>query len=403
MIGGSISGLFAALLLQRQGWRVDVFERSAGALTGRGAGIVAQPELRQALAAAGIGDAGEIGVTVPTRILLDHTGRELQRYPCPQTVTSWERVHGLLRARLPDGCYHAGRELKVIDFAGLRPVACLADGSAHAADLIVGADEIRSTVRQQLFPCARLEYAGYVAWRSLIDERALSSETHRRIFWTMAFGLPPGEQFLAYPVTGANDDMTPGHLRCNVIWYRPAEEATELKRLLTDAAGHVHALSIPPPLVRPEVRAELAEAAARLLAPEFREAVALSPQSFLQPIYDLESSRLAAGRVAIIGDAAFVARPHVAAGVIKAAEDVLAMVTALEEERSVEAALQRYEAERLPIGRRILARARSMGAHYRARQPESPMPPSDGDAAYARGVIEDTALMTFLRQPAAAG
>lgn len=397
VIGGSISGLFAALLLMRHGWSVDVYERSAGALAGRGAGIVAQPELREALAAAGIGDIGAVGVQVETRILLDADGRESMRHPCPQTVTSWERVHGLLRARFPDARYHAGCELRDIDLCGARPAARFVDGTVVEADLVVGADGIRSTVRQQLFPDARLEYTGYVAWRSLIDERALSPQTHRRIFWTMAFGLPAGEQFLGYPVTGPNDDLTPGNLRYNVVWYRPADEATELVRLLTDATGRHHPISIPPPLVRPQVRTELNDAAARLLAPEYREAVSLFPQLILQPIYDLESQRLAHGRVAVIGDAAFVARPHVAAGVIKAAEDVLAMVAALDEEKSVEAALLRFETERLAVGRHILARARQMGASYKARRPGDAPAPSATDKAYAKAVIEDTALTTFLR------
>ncbi len=398
VIGGSISGLFAALLLARYGWQVDVFERSAGALAGRGAGIVAQPELRQALAAAGIGDIGEVGVKVETRILLDHGGRELLRHACPQTVTSWERVHGLLRAHFPNDRYHAGRELKSVDVAPPRPRAHFNDGSTVEADLIVGADGIRSTVRQQLFPEARLDYSGYVAWRGLIEERAFSAATHARIFWTMAFGLPPGEQFIGYPVTGPNDDMTPGNLRYNVVWYRPAAEATELRRLLTDASGRYHPISIPPPLVRAEVREEINRAAHRLLAPEFAEAVSLFPQPILQPIYDLESARLATGNVAIIGDAAFLARPHVAAGVIKAADDVSALVAALEEEADVAAALRRFEADRLAVGKRILARARQMGANYTARGQGQEAAKSSTDADYARAVLEHTALTTFLRE-----
>ena len=219
---------------------------------------------------------------------------------------------------------------------------------------------------------------------------------HARIFWAFAFGLPPGEQFLSYPVTGANDDMTPGNLRCNFIWYRPADEAVELPRLLTDATGRVHALSIPPPLIRPEIIAEMRAAAARLLAPDYRQVVALAPQPFLQPIYDLESAAIARDGVAIIGDAAFVARPHVAAGVIKAADDVLALAAALDATPDIAAALRRYETERVAVGRRIVARAREMGRNYRA-DPGSPRL-SDRDTAYARRVVEDTALTTFLRE-----
>lgn len=395
VIGGSISGLFAALILIRRGWTVDVFERTPGELEGRGAGVVAQPELRAALAQAGIGDIGQVGIEITSRLLLDPTGQEVMRHPCPQTVCSWERVRGLLRSHLPAGRYHAACELKQIDIEGRTAVAVMADGNRHSAELIIGADGNRSTVRQQFFPEARLEYAGYVAWRSLVDEVAFTPALHKQLFWQMSFGLPPGEQFIGYPVTGPNDDMTPGNLRYNFLWYRPAREGSELTRLLTDDTGRMHTYSIPPPLVRGQVREEMRTAAALHLAPQFREVIAMSPQPFLQPIYDLESRRLAAGPVAIIGDAAFLARPHVAAGIIKAADDMLSMAAALDGEPDVESALRRYEAERVAVGRRILHRARAMGANYA----KGAHGQSSADVAYARAVLADTALTTFLREP----
>jgi 2-polyprenyl-6-methoxyphenol hydroxylase-like FAD-dependent oxidoreductase len=387
--------VFAALVLLRRGWQVDVFERSAGALAGRGAGIVAQPQLQQALAEAGLGDVGAVGVEIESRLLLDRDGSCIVEHRCPQTVTSWERIHGLLRAELDDPRYHAGREIAAVEMPGAEATVRFADGEALTADLVIGADGSRSTVRQQLFPEARLEYSGYVAWRALIDETAFPTGLHREIFWHMAFALPPGEQFIGYPVTGARDSTAPGELRYNVVWYRPAGEQTELRRLLTDTGGREHHLTIPPPLIREQVRDEMRTAARRLLAPQFQSVVALAREPFLQPIYDLESSRLVAGPVAIVGDAAFVARPHVAAGVIKAADDVLALARALDIEPDIPAALKHFEAERLPIGRRIVARAREMGASYRPAVGNEPRL-SSSDPAYARAVIEDTALIDFL-------
>ena len=145
----------------------------------------------------------------------------------------------------------------------------------------------------------------------------------------MTFCLPPGEQFLGYPVTGPDDDLRPGHRRYNVVWYRPADEATELRELLTDERATLHAISIPPPLIRRAAIDAMRAAAERLLAPQFRAVVRLIDEPILQPIYDLATPRMAFGRVAIIGDAAFVARPHVAAGVAKAADDAAALVAAL--------------------------------------------------------------------------
>src|SRR5438552_905394 len=79
-------------------------------------------------------------------------------------------------------------------------------------------------------------YAGYVAWRALIPEGAVSPSTHRDLFEYLAFCHPPGEQVLGYPVAGPGNDLRAGHRGYNFVWYRPADEDTELPRLLTDAA-----------------------------------------------------------------------------------------------------------------------------------------------------------------------
>src|SRR5690606_3372990 len=133
--------------------------------------------------------------------------------------------------------------------------------------------------------------------------------------------------------------------------------------LLTDDSGKTHEISIPPPLIRRAAIEEMHDAAERLLAPQFRAVVRLMDEPILQPIYDLESPTMAAGRVAVIGDAAFVARPHVGAGVTKAADDAAALTAALAAERDVAAALRRFEAQRLPVNRRIIEYARHLGSY----------------------------------------
>jgi 2-polyprenyl-6-methoxyphenol hydroxylase-like FAD-dependent oxidoreductase len=200
---------------------------------------------------------------------------------------------------------------------------------------------------------------------------------------------------LGYPVAGADDDLRPGHRRYNMIWYRPADERTELVSLLTDEKGVEHAMSIPPPLISRASIASMRDAAARLLAPQFRDAVGLVDQPILQPIFDLVSDEIAFGRIAIIGDAAFVARPHVGAGVAKAAGDAAALVAALSDTQDIAAALQQYQAIRLPEGRRMVQRARHLGAYLQAAR-------SSEEAAFAarhavgEAVLEETATLDFL-------
>src|SRR5207247_385235 len=114
-------------------------------------------------------------------------------------------------------------------------------------------------------------------------------------------------------------------------------------------------VSTPPPLIRPEAVARMGAAADRLLAPQFRAVIGMIDEPILQPIYDLETPRMAFGRVAIVGDAAFVARPHVAAGVAKAADDAAAPGGA-PAHHEVAAALRRARAGRGPVGRPRLGR-----------------------------------------------
>ena len=179
-----------------------------------------------------------------------------------------------------------------------------------------------------------------------------------------------------------------------MVWYRPADESTELPWLLTDDKGVTHSISIPPPLIRRDPIAAMRAAAERLLAPQFREIVRLIDEPILQPIYDLESPRLAFGRVAILGDAAFVARPHVAAGVSKAADDAAALAQALDGD-DVEAALRRFEAERLPQGRKIIERARHLGAYLQATQTAEERARSERHSI-PEAVLAETAVLDFL-------
>src|ERR1700736_762315 len=96
-----MSGLFAAILLGRAGWRADIYERSDAELTGRGAGIVTHAEMRAVLGAAGCDPTRDLGIDVAGRKTLDRAGRVIGRYDCPQTLTSWDRVFRLLREKLP--------------------------------------------------------------------------------------------------------------------------------------------------------------------------------------------------------------------------------------------------------------------------------------------------------------
>jgi len=393
VIGGSMSGLLAGIMLHRRGWDVDICERAEGELAGRGAGIVAQPELIAHMTALGL-DTRALGVAITTRQILDRAGRVTAALECHQVVTAWERVYRLLRDNFPHDRYHRGCGLGDIAQSGEGVRARFSDGKTIEADVLIGADGLRSTVRQLCRPEVVPLYAGYVAWRALIPKSAIPPDLRRELFAMMTFCLPPGEQFLGYPVAGPDNELRDGQRRYNAVWYRPADEVTELPALLTDSDGVTHSISIPPPRLRGEPIAAMHIAAESLLAPQCRALVRLFEEPILQPIYDLETPRLAFGRIALIGDAACVARPHVGAGVAKAAEDAAAIADALDG-NDVEAGLRRFEAQRLPENKKIVARARHLGAYLQSSQTAAERA-SSARHGVPEAVLAETALLDFL-------
>jgi 2-polyprenyl-6-methoxyphenol hydroxylase-like FAD-dependent oxidoreductase len=397
IIGGSMSGLFAATLLARAGWRADIYERAEAELSGRGAGIVTHAAMRTVLRAAGCDPSRDLGIEVAGRKTLDRAGGVIGRHACPQTLASWDRVFRMLREKFPPQRYHLGKELRHIAPSAGGVVAHFADGTAVEAELMVGADGFRSGVRARILPDVRPVYAGYVAWRGLVPESELSPAAHAELFDALVFCLPPGEQCLSYPVAGPDNDLRPGHRRCNFVWYRPAPEATELRRLLTDGAGHIHALGIPPPLVRAEVIAELREAARALLPPQLAEMISLTARPFLQPIYEVESTRMARGGVALLGDAAYLARPHVAAGVTKAAEDAMALAAALQSNDAIEGGLAQFEAARMGINRQVMQRGRDLGSYLQPHPANAQERRKAALHGTPQAVMSEIAVLDFLR------
>ncbi|WP_051975234.1 FAD-dependent monooxygenase [Cupriavidus necator] len=101
--------------------------------------------------------------------------------------------------------------------------------------------------------------------------------------------------------------------------------------------------------------------AARYLVQRAGLVVCGAAQPFLQVIYDVEVPQMAFDRVCLIGDAAFVVRPHAAAGTAKAAADAWALAGALKRHGDVVAALADWEPRQLALGQQLLERTRRIG------------------------------------------
>jgi len=361
IIGGSMSGLFSAAFLRQIGWDVDIYERSRVELVGRGAGITGHPELFQVLEASGAGTK-DLGVEVPKRIAVDREGRITDERPLRQIMTSWDRMQRLLRAGIDDAHYHLGWNFERVDQDGDGVRVQFSGGRVKTGDILVGADGTRSSVRVQLAPEIKPVYAGYYIWRGAPNEADLAPETLRTIYPLFTFYLPKYQQVLGYPIAGFDDDLTPGKRRYNVIWYRVAD-ADELRERCIDENGMQREFSVPPPLVRKDLIAKMQADARAIMPPPLLDCVLKIKQPFFTPIYDFTAPSLAFGRVAMVGDAATNARPHMGFGIAKAGCDAQALARCLRDYKDVDGALKAYDAERRPIGNTVVMHGRKLGTH----------------------------------------
>src|SRR3954454_22390686 len=376
IVGSSVGGLMAALLLRKIGWGVTVYERAVGDLAGRGAGLGVSQELLDVMAragapferSAGIAQAAHVWLARDGSIAYEHrrnlmagtaarahvgrarAGRTAYEHRRNLMASAWARVYQPLRAALPAASYRHAMVLERVDGT----TAVFADGSRDTADLIVGADGVYSTVRRQFLPDVQPRLANYVAWRGIIEEKEVPPETLEAVSGRIVFCFPPKEMLLSMRVPGG----------VYFIWYRGV---ADLKELFTDASGKDHGMSIPPPLIRTEFVAEMKMHALDVLPAPIAAVVQKAPQPLLQAISDMESPRLTFGRVALLGDAAFVVRPHVAGGAGKAAMDAPALADALASEHPIESALAKYEKQQLDFGTRIVRHSRYLGADLEGR------------------------------------
>ena len=356
VIGGSLGGLISALQLRDVGCDVDVFERSPVPLEGRGAGIVLHPVTTRYFEEHGLLDLDRVSSSARTLRYLTADGEVLLEESIAYRFTSYATLHAALVGSFTPARYHLDRDLVAIEDAVTRVVGRFADGSTETVDLLVGADGIRSTVRGLLFPDVHPAYAGYVGWRGTLPQDRLPPAC-ASLRDVLTYHVGDRTHVLSYEIPATIDEGR----SMNWVWYRNVPDGHALSALLTDRAGDLHDLSLPPGAVREDHVDELRRAALGL-PPPFAALIRATPEPFVQVIVDVEVSAMVRGRVCLVGDAAFALRPHVAAGTAKAAADARALAEAIEAAAGdVPAALRAWEPGQLALGRRTSARTREVG------------------------------------------
>ena len=361
VVGGSIGGLTAALLLRRLGFDVTVFERTPDNLDGRGGGIVLQPDTLRWFTECSTQHPEQVSTSTHHVQYLDGDNQVIHREATPWSYTSWGTFYRALLADFGTQNYLLGEYAAGFDQDADGVEVRFASGRRERGDLVVFADGIASPSRRRISPGAELEYSGYVGWRGTVPEREVSRETFELLHDSITYSVAPDTHINVYPIPSSDGGLAVGERLLNYVWYRNVPEGYELDELMTDKRGFPAKVSLHPGGVQDRFVDEMRSAAVQLLAPAAAEVVQRTEQPYLQAVYDAGVQRMALGRVALIGDAASAARPHAAAGTAKAAANAWALFDALGESADVAVALQKWEPGQLELGQRLLRRVKEMG------------------------------------------
>jgi 2-polyprenyl-6-methoxyphenol hydroxylase-like FAD-dependent oxidoreductase len=356
VVGGSLVGLSAAIALSRLGIEVTVAERSPQRAADGGGGLGVDVPL--------LSEVTGIADDPPVLHGIDRDGTAWH------LLQTWLEHHAV---RLPAVSMRRGTEVTVVQPGGPdhRASVQTAQGDTLTADLVVGADGARSTVRGAVDPQhSDARYAGVLLWRALVDEQALPH----------GLALPPeGEparevyagpyRLVTYPVPGTHGQTAVGHRRLNLVWYDPQQ------RDLLHGAGlldgdTVHG-SLAPGALPDGIQRRLAGFAAAHWPSPWRQALALALEAgtvFGTPIVHYKPARLAAGRTALAGDAGHAASPMIGGGFRQGLYDVRALTEALDggSVRAIPGALSSYQNARLAAAKQHVTLSEQATADYLA-------------------------------------
>jgi len=347
--GAGIGGLCAAIALTKVGFDVEVIER-APALTEVGAGIQLSPNAVMGLAGLGVAEAVLAVASRPEALemRIGKTGEKVFSIPILKDAKKhygapYVHIHRAdLIEILARGARFAGVQIRlnarvaayVREDTGLR--IGLDTGAIIPADLLVGADGARSTVRKQMLGEDQARYTGAVAWRITVPADVAPDLPHSAIVWA-----GPGKHAVTYRVR-----------RGELVNFVGVVETEKWHEESWDQPGDP---------------GELAEDFGGW-APPIPDIIAAAETCHLWSLFDRDPlPRWSDDRVTLLGDACHAMPPFQAQGAAMAIEDAIVLAKCLQAEGVSEASLRKYERLRKSRTSKVLASARSnMGVFHRS-------------------------------------
>ncbi len=368
IIGGGIGGTATARALLNKGFDVTIFEQ-APAFGEVGAGVQITPNAVKAILGLGCQDALYKAAFYPQAVVGRHwqSGRENFRIDLgPEFRTHYQapfiHIHradllDIFAADLPADICHFNKKCTGITQTPRGARAVFSDGTEFEAGLIIGADGVRSVVRQSVFGAGDLRWTGHQCYRALVPTGGVVPHTDP----VSAFWMGPKAHVVTYYVKGGD--------AVNIVAVTEAPEWVEESwstrasrdQMLGDFDGW---------------------------HPHLQELFAGVTDVFNWGLFDRDPMETwSQGAVTLLGDACHPMLPFLSQGAAMAIEDAYVLGEALAlYPGDLSAALAAYEGERLPRTARVQLEARERGRTYHLPT-EAEM--AARDAEYARRAKED--------------
>ena len=330
IIGAGLGGPAAAALLQASGYEVTIYEQSPS-FTGLGAGINISPNCTRILKRIGVLDTlARTGVRTENwisrawdtgELLLDYPmGEALEkRYGAPYLCVHRGDFHKLLLDAVAPGTIQYSKRLKGLEQAGKVVKLAFADGTRTEADLVIGADGVRSRCRELLVGLAAPRFSGNVAYRALVPTSLLAGIdlVDYEKFWG-----PKQWVFLTYFIRQKREDYFMVAVAPQAQWTHEASWAPSSREEFSAAYKGFH--------------------------PKVHRQIEVAPSVTKWAVYDAEPLEVwSRGRVALLGDACHSMTPYMGQGAAMAIEDGAMLTRCLDFAKGdVDYALHLYEANR---------------------------------------------------------
>jgi|EndMetStandDraft_4_1072995.scaffolds.fasta_scaffold16958_2 salicylate hydroxylase len=344
IIGGGIGGLTAALAMHQRGIEVSVYEQSPR-IGEIGAGVTLSPNavkafqalrLNEPIAAIGFESDNQLVRAWNTGDVVSKVFRKgvyEKEFGAPYLSVHRADLIEVLRQQLPDRVFHLGARCTAVETGDRGARASFADGTSMEADLVVGADGIRSAVRGSLFGQDAPRFTGSVCWRGLVPIDAFPSGL---ISTDLTIYMGPRSHVVHFMVRGGELVNFVAHVETDA-WREESwtQECDRSEVMDTFAGWH--------------------EPLLRLLGS--------SQRYYKWALYDRDPlDRWSKGRATLLGDAAHAMLPHIGQGACMAIEDGYALAALIAQlPDDVPEALRHYERLRLPRTRRAVLEARARG------------------------------------------